>query len=90
MVGFGFSMAARKSHLLFGVVSGILGLLAGLVTEWQVFHSNLSFFESIVQLKDEGIVTWIMLGLGTLLAFLIGKGNSYNVSQRTPKTGDQS
>lgn len=86
MVGLGFAFAARKGHLLFGVASGILGLVTGLVTEWQVFHSDQTFFESIVQLKKEGIVTWVMLGVGTLLAFSFGKGNRYNVGQPKSNT----
>ena len=89
MVGLGFAFAARKGHLLFGFASGILGLVAALVTEWQVFHSDQSFFESVAQLQKEGIVTWVMLGVGTLLAFSFGKGNSYNVGQRKSNTGDQ-
>jgi hypothetical protein len=82
MVGFGFALAARKGHIAFGVISGILGLLTGLITAWQVIHPSQSFFNSILKLQDEGIVTWIMLGLGTMLAFSIAKGNTYSVPKR--------
>lgn len=88
MVGLGFALAARKGHLLFGVASGILGLVAGLATEWQVFHADQSFFESVVQLKTEGIVTWVMLGVGTLFAFSFGRGSRYNVGHQKSNTGD--
>ena len=82
LVGLGFSMAAKRGHLGFGVASGILGLLAGLIAEWQLFHSDDSFLHSIQDLQNEGIVTWIMLGLGTILAFSIGKGKTNNFSKR--------
>jgi hypothetical protein len=86
LVGLGFSLAARQGHLGFGVVSGILGLLAGLITEWKIFHAEQSFFNSIVDLKDEGIVTWIMLGIGTVLAFSIGMGNKYNARKYSARS----
>lgn len=82
LVGLGFALAARKGHFGFGAVSGVLGLLAGLLTQWKVYSDEPSFFKLVGELKDYSIVTWIMLGLGAVLAFTIGKGNTFNVPQQ--------
>ena len=77
LVGLGFAFAARKKHIAFGIISAIMGLVAGLVTEWRVYSNEPSFFKLVGELKDDSIVTWLMLGVGTVLAFSFGMGRDH-------------
>ena len=90
LVGLGFGLAAKKGHIVFGLVSGIMGLLAGLMTQWLVYSNEPSFFKLVAELKDYHVMTFILLGLGTLLAFSFGKGNTYNVRKQKFDTRDRS
>lgn len=84
LVGIGFLLAARHRHIVFGFVSGLLGLLAGLLTQWQVYSNEPSFFNLVIDLKDYHSATWIMIGLGTIMAFVIGLGSPSNASGVRP------
>ena len=80
-VGFGFAMMAKKRHIAFAVICGILGLLAGLLTQWLVYSNNETFLSLLFELKDYSIVTFIMLGLGAVCGFSIGHGRDRLPSQ---------
>ena len=77
LVGLGFAFAARKKHIAFGIISAILGLVAGLVTQWRVYSNEPSFFKLVGELKDYSMVTWLVLGVGTVLAFSFGMGRDH-------------
>lgn len=79
LVGLGFGLASRQRHIGLGFVSGSLGLLAGLLTQWKVYSNEPSFLKLVGELKDYSVFTWIMLGVGTLMAFMFGTG-----SRRSP------
>lgn len=89
LVGLGFAFSARKRHIGLGIVSGILGLLAGLLTQWKVYSSEPSFLKLVGELKDYHFVTWIMLGIGTAMAFSIGMGNPNSARNQRFHSDDQ-
>jgi hypothetical protein len=77
MVGLGFSLAARRRHIAFAITCGILGLLAGLLTQWLVYSDNETFLSLLIELKDYTAITFIMLGLGAICGFSIGHGRDH-------------
>ncbi len=74
LLGLGFGLAARKSHFGFGLISGLLALVLGLICEWKYFNSDESLFPFLKQLDQLQPVTWIMIAIGSALAFSFGKG----------------
>ena len=87
LAGLGFGYGARHRSFVFGAVSGVLGLLAGLITQWKVYSNEPSFFKLVGELKDYSMVTWFLLGLGAVLAFSFGTGrNSHTAS---PQVGNE-
>jgi len=75
-LGFGFSMLARKRHIAFAIICGLLGLLAGLLTQWLVYSDNETFLSLLQELNLENysMVTFIFIGLGAVIAFSLGHG----------------
>ena len=69
LTGLGFGLAARRQHPAFGVIGAVLGLYAGLAAEWMTFKSDKGLAEFLSGLAKEPLMTWIMLALGTVLAF---------------------
>ena len=90
LVGMGFGYCARKRHVVFGCVSGILGLFAGLITQWKVYSNEPSFWKLVGELKDYSAVTWIMLGLGTVFAVSFGTGRNSGSPPRQTESMDSS
>ena len=76
MLGLGFGLAARRPHVTYGVICGVLGLGLGILTEWKhasfVADDSLTFF--LKNLGQLHIMTLIMIVLGGILAFSIGQG----------------
>jgi hypothetical protein len=85
LVGLGFGFAAQKRHLVFGLLSAAMGLLAGLLTQWIVYSNESSFFNLVGQLKDYSPVTWVLLGLGVVFAFSFGLGRDRLEPNPSPK-----
>ncbi len=85
MVGLGFGLAARKRHQAFGLICAVLGLFAGLITQWKVYSNEPSFWKLVGELKDYSIVTWVLLGLGVVMAYSFGLGRDrYQPPRQSP------
>lgn len=80
LTGLGFGLAARYRHIVFGLLSAFIGLIAGLAAEWLAFKDKLGFAEFLQSMKDEPVMTWIMLILGVILAFSFGVGRERPVT----------
>lgn len=74
LVGVGFELAARKKHIAFGFLCAALGLMACLISEWRAFRPFNSFSEFLWKFKDEGTESFLLIGLGVLIAFWFGWG----------------
>lgn len=86
-VGIGFGLAARRYHPMFGIISAILGLIAGLVAEWMTFRSEASLPDFVDAMRNESPITWVMIGLGVVLAYSFGAGRN-TISSRPPEPRD--
>jgi hypothetical protein len=62
----------------FAVISGVIGLLAGVVSEWRFapFISDGSFSYFITHLHQLRPITWIMIALGVACAAWFGLGRA--------------
>ena len=78
LVGLGFGYAARHCSVAFGIVSALIGFIAGLATEWTVIYGGKpSLTEFLQNLKSDSPVTWILLGVGVALAYSFGVGRKH-------------
>jgi hypothetical protein len=72
-LGLGCSLLARHPSILRGIVCGIAGLFLSLFTHWYNAPTDASFLEFLKGAKDLLPITLLMAGLGTFIAFWLGK-----------------
>lgn len=76
LMGIACGFASRRGSWLLGVVCAALAVPVALLLEWKyrpfIADPSLSYF--LRNLHDLTPVTWLMLGLGTFLAFWFGRG----------------
>lgn len=74
LVGIGCgALSGRKSTGL-GIVCGILGLAAGLLSErWIALPEGTSFGDLLRHLQNSGPVTLVLIAVGTICAFWFGR-----------------
>jgi hypothetical protein len=96
-LGFGCSVLARHSSVARGVVCGVAALALALFAEWRFlpFVADSSFQYFLGHVKDLSPVTFLMLAIGTVIAFWVGKDagvRGYARARRlseAPRTGDE-
>jgi hypothetical protein len=83
-LGFGCSLLARHRSTARGIVCGIAAIGLGLYTEWRFrpFAADDSFQYFLLNVKDLTPVTLIMLVIGTLIAFWVGKDAGFRAYAR--------
>lgn len=76
LLGLGFGLAAQQRNLAFGIICAIAALALGLFSEWSCFPFNAdnSFSYFLAHMNQLKPLTWIMLAIGSLMAFWFGKG----------------
>ena len=76
MIGLAAGIAARGKSLLLGMICASAAVVFGFVIEWAVFpflkDRSFSFF--LAHLHDLRPMTMIMIGLGAVFAFWLGRG----------------
>jgi hypothetical protein len=88
LLGLGCSMLAQHRSLARGIVCGVAAVLLGLFTEWYCFpflaDDSLKYF--VAHLGDLKPLTLLMIGVGGLLGFWMGRdANPLFVASDRPK-----
>lgn len=87
MTGLGFGLAAQARHPVCGIVSGGLGLILSLATVWYSFENQLGLGDFWTALQDQSVFGWLVIAVGTYLAYSIGYGTKpLPVGPRTTKS----
>lgn len=73
VVGLAFSAVCRVGVWLHAVVSGVMGLMAGLLVQWLVYSNSPTFFEFLFDFPTFGPIAWISIGGGALIAFFLAR-----------------
>ena len=71
-MGLGASISRSRS-ILIPIACGILALVAGVLTEWiaRPFVNDRTFVDFLAHLGDRQPLTFIMIGVGTIVGFWI-------------------
>ena len=79
LVGLGFGLAARRGHWSYGVIAALLALGLSLFCEWSAFpfKANDSFLYFLTHVHDLKAWTWILILVGVIVAYSIGRGRNY-------------
>jgi hypothetical protein len=72
-LGLGCSLLARHPSTARGVCCGIAALALSVFTDWYFTITNESFTQFAQDGKNFSSVTLLMIGIGTLVAFWVGK-----------------
>jgi hypothetical protein len=72
-LGLGCSLLARHASVIRGVFCGIAALVLSFFTDWYFTITDESFATFVSRVKDFNPVTLLMIAVGTLIAFWIGK-----------------
>lgn len=78
-LGLGAGALGRTRSITCGIISGLLAIALGIVTEWRFapFARDGSFAFFITHVHDLRPVTLIMIGIGGLFAFWFGQGRRW-------------
>ena len=78
LVGLGSGLLSRRRSKIRGVVCGLAGLGFGLYADWgfEAFRDDPGFGYFVAHIHQLGPVTLLMLGLGGVMAFWLGKDAS--------------
>jgi hypothetical protein len=86
-LGLGCSLLARHVSTVRGVFCGLAALGLSLFTEWwfSPFKADPSFPYFLMHVKDLSPVTFLMIGVGSLIAFWVGKDAGFRgFAERRP------
>ena len=74
-LGLGCGLLAQHSSIPRGIVCGVAALILSLYTEWtfQTFVADDSFTYMVTHIMEKDTVTKIMIALGTIIAYWVGK-----------------
>jgi hypothetical protein len=77
LLGLGSSLLARHRSTARGIVCGVAALALSLYTQWQLMSSAPRFTDFLAQANELKSVEMLMMGVGTLIAFWLGKDAGY-------------
>ena len=83
MLGLGCALLLRQNYPAAGILCGLAALPLGILCEWRAapFLANRSLVYFLTHLHQLKPATWIMVLLGALFAFWLGKGSDRPASQ---------
>ncbi len=73
-VGLGFGALSRRPMIAGGVFCAVVAFILTLACEWRFFANLQTLEEFLKDLPNETPVTFLMMGLGVLMAFWFGRG----------------
>jgi hypothetical protein len=76
-LGLGCSLLAQHASVARGVVCGIAGLVLGFFADWYTNLTNETFWEYLKDVKSVNQVYLLMIVLGAVIAFWLGKDAGY-------------
>jgi hypothetical protein len=81
-LGLGCSLLARHPSIIRGILCGTAGLALAIFAEWyyRPWNADSSFSYFMTNLTSLSPVTFVMLGVGTLIAFWVGKDAVFRFS----------
>lgn len=79
LMGLGCGLMARHRSMIRGILCGIAALILAVYTEWKFapFLANDSLNYMATHLPDLPPIKLVMMSLGTLIAFWLGKDGGY-------------
>ena len=94
-LGLGCGLLSRHNSIARGLLCGAAALGLSLFTEWKFHHFLVdnSFSYMVNHLYEKGPVTLLMIGLGTVIAFWVGKDGGFRrlpEARSGPRTSDPS
>jgi hypothetical protein len=91
LLGLGCSLLARHNSMVRGVLCGIAALGLALFSEWWLrpFDADTSLRYFLMHVKDLTPTTFLMAGIGALIAFWVGKDGGRAGSPRTSTRRDE-
>lgn len=91
-LGVGCGLLAQHRSPARGAICAVAALGLSLYTEWHhhYFLQDTSFSFMITHLKDKDPVTWLMMGIGTIVAYWVGQDAGFRLLpwSRTPQPID--
>ena len=80
-LGLGCGLMAQHSSIPRGIACGIAALLLSLYSEWtfRTFVVDKSFSYMVTHIMDKDSVTKIMIVLGTVIAYWVGKDGGFRL-----------
>jgi hypothetical protein len=91
-LGLGCGLLSQHSSIPRGILCGVAALVLSLYAEWtfQTFVVDNSFSYMVTHLTDKSPVTLLMLAIGTIIAFWVGKdaGIRWLPDRRRPAPAD--
>ena len=91
LVGFVCGIVSRGVSWTNAVVCAVLAAILGIVLEWRhrPFIADESFGYFVAHLHELQGLTWLMIALGAVFAFWIGRGRPGYANRATPLNGGQ-
>jgi hypothetical protein len=80
LLGLGCSLLAQHPSTIRGIFCALGALGLSLFTEWRFFQSGVSFTDFLGRVKGLGAVTFLMMGIGTFIAYWVGKDAGFRRS----------
>ena len=80
LMGLGCGLLARHRSMIRGIICGLAALCLAVYTEWRFapFLANDSLGYMATHLQDLAPIRLVMMTLGTLIAFWLGKDGGYS------------
>lgn len=89
LLGLGCGLLARHGSVARGVICGVAGVALGLYTEWTFapFRDDASLSYFLTHVHTLRPVTLLMIALGGLIAYWLGKDGGYGGPARSLEAG---
>jgi hypothetical protein len=89
LLGLGCSLLARHPSTARGAVCGVAGLVLGFFADWYTNLTDDTFWQYLQNVKSVNLVYLLMIVLGAVIAFWLGKdaGVPGRVRYEKPKAG---